>query len=70
MYGKFVVYIFVGRRACLGESLAKMEFFMFFVSFLQRYNVRLPEGSTANTDVDSSPLIRQPKKYEIIFDPR
>lgn len=62
--------LFAGRHACLSESLAKMEFFMFFVSFLQRYDVRLPEGSTANTDVDFSPLIRQPKNYEIIFDPR
>ena len=55
-----------GRRACLGESLAKMELFMFFVTLLQRYNVRLPEGSTA-TDSSVVGIINAPKPYELVF---
>jgi cytochrome P450 len=31
----------VGRRVCLGETLAKTELFLFFANFLQRYEVGL-----------------------------
>ena len=64
------LFCILGRRACLGESLAKMEFFMFFVTFLQRYNVRFPEGYTASTEPKHNPLVRQPQNYQIIFEPR
>ena len=65
-----VLFCILGRRACLGESLAKMEFFMFFVTFLQRYNVRFPEGYTASVEPKQNPLVRQPQNYQIVFEPR
>jgi len=33
-----------GPRICLGEPLAKMELFLFFVTVLQRYSIRLATG--------------------------
>ncbi|KAM3930510.1 cytochrome P450 2K1-like [Leptodactylus fuscus] len=42
-----------GRRACAGETLAKMEFFIFFTSLLQKFTFRLPPGVT---DVDLSSI--------------
>ncbi|XP_029944980.1 cytochrome P450 2K1-like [Salarias fasciatus] len=33
-----------GRRACLGESLAKMELFLFFTCLLQRFRFTPPAG--------------------------
>ena len=59
----------LGQRSCLGESLAKMELFMFFVTFLQRYDVNFPEGSSA-TDECGRQLIQCPKPFEIIFTAR
>ncbi|XP_077172729.1 cytochrome P450 2W1-like isoform X2 [Paroedura picta] len=41
-----------GRRNCLGESLAKMELFLFFVGLFQRFSFRPPPGST-ESDVDT-----------------
>ncbi|KAI6174620.1 Cytochrome P450-33C9 [Aphelenchoides bicaudatus] len=49
----------IGKRACLGESLARMELFLFFVNIINRYNLtpgkELPNltrrfGGTANID--------------------
>ncbi|XP_060128347.1 cytochrome P450 2K6-like [Zootoca vivipara] len=45
-----------GRRACLGETLAKMELFLFFTSLLQRFTFRLPPG-TSEDDLDFTPAV-------------
>ncbi|XP_060116523.1 cytochrome P450 2W1 [Heteronotia binoei] len=41
-----------GRRNCLGESLAKMELFLFFVGLFQRFSFRPPPGFT-ESDLDT-----------------
>ncbi|XP_056306066.1 cytochrome P450 2K1-like [Danio aesculapii] len=37
-----------GRRVCLGESLARMELFLFFTSLLQSYRFTTPPGVSEN----------------------
>jgi len=37
-----------GKRACPGEPMAKVEVFLYFVSILQKFDVRLPEGKEAD----------------------
>lgn len=41
-----------GKRACVGESLARMEIFLFMVTLLQRFTFTCPEGPDS---IDLSP---------------
>ncbi|XP_058624453.1 cytochrome P450 2K6-like [Onychostoma macrolepis] len=45
-----------GRRACPGESLAKMELFLFFTSLLQRFHFSPPPG-VSEDDLDLKPVV-------------
>ncbi|XP_028939368.1 cytochrome P450 2K6 isoform X2 [Antrostomus carolinensis] len=56
-----------GRRICAGETLAKMELFLFFTSLLQRFTFHLPPGVSIS-DLDLSPAISFnviPKPYKL-----
>lgn len=55
----------VGRRICLGESLARMEIFLYFTSILQHFNIQLPDG---DTKLDLEPVVGftcSPKDYKM-----
>ncbi|XP_044147860.1 cytochrome P450 2K1-like isoform X1 [Bufo gargarizans] len=59
-----------GRRACAGETLAKMELFIFFTTLLQKFTFYLPPGVT---DVDLSSVVgitHAPKKQMMCALPR
>ncbi|XP_037544925.1 cytochrome P450 2K1 isoform X2 [Nematolebias whitei] len=45
-----------GRRACLGESLARMELFLFFASLLQHFCFTLPPG-VSEDELDLKPVV-------------
>ncbi|XP_029014803.1 cytochrome P450 2K1-like [Betta splendens] len=45
-----------GRRMCLGESLAKMELFLFFTCLLQRFRFTPPPGVT-EVELDLTPAV-------------
>ncbi|XP_016091433.1 cytochrome P450 2K1-like [Sinocyclocheilus grahami] len=45
-----------GRRACLGESLARMELFLFFTSLLQHFRFTPPPGLSED-ELDLSPVV-------------
>ncbi|XP_031168506.1 cytochrome P450 2K1-like [Sander lucioperca] len=45
-----------GRRVCLGESLARMELFLFFTALLQRFRFTPPPGVTED-ELDLTPAV-------------
>ncbi|XP_070588567.1 cytochrome P450 2K6-like [Erythrolamprus reginae] len=61
-----------GRRICLGETLAKMELFLFFISLLQRFTFQPPPG-ISKEDLDMTPAIgftAPPMPYKLCALPR
>ncbi|KAM3862951.1 cytochrome P450 2K1-like [Diretmus argenteus] len=60
-HGKFVkkdafMPFSAGRRACLGESLARVELFLFFTSLLQHFRFTPPPGVTED-ELDLTPAV-------------
>uniref|UniRef100_A0A8C3WHX2 Cytochrome P450 n=1 Tax=Catagonus wagneri TaxID=51154 RepID=A0A8C3WHX2_9CETA len=56
-----------GRRMCAGESLAKMELFLFFTSLLQKFTFQPPPG-VSHLDLDLTPDIgftTRPMRHKI-----
>jgi len=39
-----LLFFGIGKRQCLGEALARMEYFIFFTSIIQKFNVRFSEN--------------------------
>ncbi|XP_078242921.1 cytochrome P450 2K4-like [Pogona vitticeps] len=61
-----------GRRMCAGETMAKMELFLFFMSLLQRFTFQPPPG-TSKEDLDLTQavgLTAPPMPFHICALPR
>ncbi|KAM6185140.1 cytochrome P450 2K6-like [Rhynchocyon petersi] len=75
--GKFIkkdafIPFSLGRRMCAGESLAKMELFLFFTSLMQKFTFQPPPG-VSHLDLDLTPDIgftTRPMPHKICALPR
>ncbi|XP_070574461.1 steroid 17-alpha-hydroxylase/17,20 lyase-like [Ptychodera flava] len=57
----------IGRRVCLGETLAMNEMLLFFVSLMQRYTFHAPsDGAKPSMDEVCQALIARCQPYEMI----
>ncbi|KAG7271102.1 hypothetical protein CRUP_005655 [Coryphaenoides rupestris] len=59
-----------GVRVCLGESLAKMELFLFLSWTLQRFTFSVPPGQPLPSLEGKFGVVLQPAKYEVRATPR
>ncbi|XP_021072519.1 cytochrome P450 2D26 [Mus pahari] len=54
-----------GRRACLGEPLARMELFLIFTCLLQRFSFSVPDGQPRPSDYGTYSLPVTPEPYQL-----
>jgi hypothetical protein len=65
-----VIPFSIGKRYCLGKSLAEKEFFIFAACLLQRFEFRSVPGVTLPSYVDIYPdgaTIRTAPHYQVIL---
>ncbi|KAG5272012.1 hypothetical protein AALO_G00160670 [Alosa alosa] len=62
--------IFPRKRACVGESLARMELLLFLVSIVQQFHLSTPGGpSSIDIKPEFSSFGNIPRQYELIVIP-
>uniref|UniRef100_A0A2K5EF21 Cytochrome P450 n=1 Tax=Aotus nancymaae TaxID=37293 RepID=A0A2K5EF21_AOTNA len=59
-----------GRRACLGEPLARMELFLFFTCLLQRFSFSVPAGQPRPSNSPVGGFLVYPSPFQLCAVPR
>ncbi|XP_012662666.1 cytochrome P450 2J2-like [Otolemur garnettii] len=59
----------IGKRACLGEQLARTELFIFFISFMQKFTFKAPDNEKLSLEFREG-LTLTPVKHQLCAVPR
>ncbi|KFQ33101.1 Cytochrome P450 2J5, partial [Merops nubicus] len=65
-----LVAVSTGKRACLGEVLARSELFLFFTALLQKFTFQAPPGITLSIQSVQLGITMAPEPYKICAVPR
>ncbi|XP_022915813.2 methyl farnesoate epoxidase-like [Onthophagus taurus] len=65
-HGKYFLPYGNGKRRCLGESLAKVNYFLFFTAILHNFRIELPPGSKLCEEKNDGVTL-SPKPFEAMF---
>ncbi|XP_068251183.1 cytochrome P450 2L1-like [Palaemon carinicauda] len=74
--GKFISHkegfapFMMGKRSCLGESLARMELSIFTAALLQNFTFSPPEGQEIDTNPQALPMAQLAKNQDFIISNR
>ena len=60
----------IGRRACLGEMIAKPELLFTFACLMQRFKWSVPEGETVDLTPTESVILIVPKDHKLVITDR
>nr|XP_042119910.1 cytochrome P450 2C44 isoform X1 [Peromyscus maniculatus bairdii] len=60
----------LGKRSCVGESLARMELFLFFTTILQKFSLKSLEPRDLEIKPVATGLINLPPPYKLCLIPR
>lgn len=61
----------IGKRVCLGETLARQEIFLFFTGLMRAFNVEAdPSAPLPPEDIGTPGITRGPLSFKVKFIPR
>ena len=60
----------VGKRVCLGETLARDTIFLYFTNIFHRFSIRLAEGSKDATLESAVGFLLAPQDFNIVLQER
>ncbi|XP_037084004.1 methyl farnesoate epoxidase-like [Pollicipes pollicipes] len=60
----------IGKRLCLGETLARMEMFMLFTCLLQRFSFTAVPGQKLSLEARFAVVLQQPPEFFVTYKPR
>lgn len=62
-----IIYHFLGKRNCSGESLARSTFFHYFVTLLQHFTLEPVPGKYPSSKVKPSSHTLAPLPFDVII---
>lgn len=63
-------FIFIGPRSCIGQSLAKMELFLFLTRFLQCFEIKPEKPNCLPPFEGNLGLTNMPRSFQLILEKR